>query len=436
MTLPVLDQWLVRRMGWTDFATPPKPDELRRWQLDQLNRLLRHARENSSFYEAHLKSEGTPFVHSFEDYARLPMLSTQMLRDCPQKLLCVSQDDIERIVTVKSSGTTGPSKRVFCTSEDLAATKDYFAWGMSNLTGPGESALVLMPGGRPGGVGDLLSDAIKSLGVRCVLHGEMQDSAAAVDHLLAEGATCLIGQSAHVNMVAREWRRRGLPSDRVRSVLLCWDVTPQAVVENVTQALGSRVFRHWGMVETGLGGAVECAPGSGLHLRETDVLVEIVDPSTGCLLLDGEFGEIVVTTLQRRGMPLIRYRTGDMARIMPGRCRCGSPMRRLDPKIRRLGDGLDFGTGFLRLEDLNEALYGLPEVDDFTAGIKEGLLHLHVCVERFGVRCRIIEALKGIPVVNEALKRGAIGLAIHLKDDRTPAVPGLGKRCFHEYRSS
>lgn len=422
-------------MGWADPTAPPTQEQLRQWQLERLNRLLRHARENSPFYDAHLRTEGRAGVGSFEEFARLPMLASEQLRENPQRLLCVSQNALECVVTVKSSGTTGRPKRVFCSREDLEATKEYFASGMSNLVGPEGKAFVLMPPGRPGGVGHLLTDAIESLGARCVLHGEMRDSGTAVDHLLAEGATCLIGQSAHVNMVAREWKRRGLPNDMIGAVLLCWDVTPRAVVENVAEAMGSRVFRHWGMVETGLGGAVECAPGSGLHLREADVLVEIVDPDGGQLLPDGECGEMVVTTLQTEGMPLIRYRTGDMARIMPGRCRCGSPMRRLDPDIRRIGGGLDFGTGALRLEDLNEALYGLPEVDDFSAGIKEGLLHLFVSVERFGVRFRIIEALKGIPVVNEALKIGALGLAIRLKDDRTPAIPGSGKRCFHESRS-
>lgn len=435
MTVPVLDQWLIRRMNWGDTRRPPTADQLRRWQLEQLGRLIGYARENSRFYASHL-GKGVPSVFgTIEEYSRLPMISPELLRQYAKQLVCVSQDDMERVVTVESSGTTGRPKRLFFTRDDLAATREYFAWGMANLVGPGDNVFVLLPGDRPGGVGCLLAEAIESLGANCIVHGEMQDSGKALDHLLAENGHCLVGPSAHVNMMAREWTRRGLRDDQVKSVLLCWDAAPQAVVRNVREAFGCNVFRHWGMIETGLGGAVECSPGSGLHLREAEVLVEIVEPETGRPLPDGEFGEMVVTTLLRKGMPLIRYRTGDRGRIMTGQCRCRSAMRRLDPDIRRIGSGVDIGTGFLWLEDLNEALYGLPEVDDFSAWVEGGVLNLLVCVGRGGAKPRMIEALRNIPVLSSALEAGVLGLGIQLKRDRAPAVSGLGKRRLNDSRS-
>ncbi len=107
-------------------------------------------------------------------------------------------------------------------------------------------------------------------------------------------------------------------------------------------ALGCEVFAHSGLTETGFGGGVECGAHQGYHLREADLFVEIVDPGTGRPLPDGEPGEIVVSTLCRLAMPLIRYRTGDLGHLLPGPCVCGSPFRRLGAvagRIVRTQDG-------------------------------------------------------------------------------------------------
>ena len=78
-------------------------------------------------------------------------------------------------------------------------------------------------------------------------------------------------------------------------------------------------------------------PRQGYHLRETDLYVEIVDPETGNPVLDGEPGEVVFTTLTRRGMPLIRYPTGDVSRFLPDPCPCGTVLKTLERIRNRLG---------------------------------------------------------------------------------------------------
>ncbi|MBI5520598.1 MAG: hypothetical protein HY916_11145 [Desulfovibrio sp.] len=97
----------------------------------------------------------------------------------------------------------------------------------------------------------------------------------------------------------------------------------------VEAAWGCEIFDHWGMTETGYGGGVECAAHSGYHLREADLLLEIAHPGTGEPLRPGETGEILVTTLGRRALPLVCYRTGDAAAWLAGPCICGSALRRL-----------------------------------------------------------------------------------------------------------
>jgi phenylacetate-coenzyme A ligase PaaK-like adenylate-forming protein len=411
-----------------DRDTVPTVPELRAWQLDRLRELVDHARRGSPFYNRHFADACGADLDSLEAFSRLPVITPEQLRTNPDALLSVSRDDIERVVTLSSSGTTGEPKRIFHTADDLEATVDFFSWGMANMVEPGGTALVLLPGTRPGGVGQLLDEALSRHGSRAVAFGELTDAEAVVDRCLAEKAACVVGSPAHVNLLAHAWEARGLPKGVIGSALLCWDVIPDAVRASVAERLGCRVFRHWGMIETGLGGAVECAPGSGMHLRETDVYVEIVDPRTGALLPDGEFGDMVVTTPLKLGMPLIRYRTGDVGRILAGPCPCGcgSPLRRLDPLVRRRHDAVPLQSGLLALRELNEILYGVPGVADFAARLTGDTLHLTVCGDAPAET--VLAALEGLPAAAQGLAAGTLRVDIENRRGAAPAVPGLNKR--------
>ncbi len=153
-------------------------------------------------------------------------------------------------------------------------------------------------------------------------------------------------------------------------MLLTADHIPAAIVDAIESAWNCQVYRHYGMTEMGWGGGVECEARDGYHLREADLFVEIVDPETGRPLPDGESGEIVVTTLTRAGMPLIRYRTGDISRFHTSPCACGTVLKRLDRITGRLNDGKCLVSGMpLTLPVLDEALFSLPDVMDFKADL-------------------------------------------------------------------
>lgn len=154
----------------------------------------------------------------------------------------------------------------------------------------------------------------------------------------------------------------------VKTVLLSTDHVPRAIVTALERAWGCRVFNHYGTTEMGLGGGVDCAAHAGLHLREADLLFEVVDPRTGAPLPVGSEGEIVFTTLTREAMPLIRYRTGDRGSFVAEPCPCGSPLRLLAPVRERLADVAVLAGGErLSLADLDEALFSLDNVLDFRA---------------------------------------------------------------------
>ena len=115
----------------------------------------------------------------------------------------------------------------------------------------------------------------------------------------------------------------------LRGILSSAEPLPASLAVALQTNYGLLVLDHYGMTETGYGGGVECPARHGYHLRELDLLVEVVDMATGEPLPDGHEGEVVITTLTREAMPLIRYKTGDAAAMLPGPCRCGSPLRRL-----------------------------------------------------------------------------------------------------------
>ena len=112
-------------------------------------------------------------------------------------------------------------------------------------------------------------------------------------------------------------------------MLLSADNVPDAISNELRRIWGCEVFTHYGMTEMGFGGGVECEARNGYHLREADLYIEIVDPETGRSVSQGDPGEVVFTTLTRRGMPLIRYRTGDVSRFVPGPCPCGTVLKTL-----------------------------------------------------------------------------------------------------------
>jgi phenylacetate-coenzyme A ligase PaaK-like adenylate-forming protein len=384
-----LDPWHRERLGFD-----PVPETLRAWQAERAAEVVRHARAASPFYRR--KFAGLP---ENAPHAALPRTTPAELAQNPDAFLCASRDEVARVVTLRSSGTTGEAKRLFHSAGDLERTAAFFSHGMRQMADPGDGVLILLPGDTSGGVAALLSGALARWGARGLAHGPLRENGKTMEDALAcirdEGARCVVGSPAQVNALALAWEARGLPGGAVRSVLLCWDAIPEAVAANAQRALGCEVFRHWGMVETGLGGAVDCTAHRGMHLREADMLVEAADPDTGAPLPDGESGELVVTTLSRRVMPLIRYRTGDMGRILPGRCACGSALRRMEvgPRLAAQGDA----DAPLPLAALNELAYGVAGLADFLAEYAPGPiseLRVQTRAARGASRAAVADVLK------------------------------------------
>ena len=375
-----LDEWTARRLG-VDRLTRPA---LERWQLDRLQEVFSWARERSPFYRRLYKHLSSGMPDALSGLPDLPFVEQSDLRDHGAELVCVSQGDIDRVVTIPTSGSTGAPKRVWFTESDLELTVDHFRHGMRALVQPGERVLVLMPGPTPGSVGSLLRDALARDGVEAEAYGFVDSCEHVAKRIEDYGADCLVGVPGQVLRLARSRQGRAIPSGRIKSVLLSGDHVAGRLRAAIERAWGCTVFEHYGSTEIGLGGAVQCRAFAGLHVREADLLFEVVDPHTGEPRADGEQGELVVTTLTRRGMPLVRFRTGDAAvHMSPGSCRCGSVLRCLERVEGRLADVVDLGNGAtLTMADLDEAVYGQDWTIGFSAEItgkaSDSRLVLHI----------------------------------------------------------
>ncbi len=277
--------------------------------------------------------------------------------------------EIARIVTLETSGSTGKRKRLYFTEGDLRRTADFFRDGMGDICSPGDRVAILLGSAAPGGLGRLLEEGLRELGARPSLLCLPTDYGETAEALRALRPDCLVGLPVQLRKLALL-----TPELRPKSVLLSGDYVSEAGRKTVERLWRTKVFSHYGLTESGLGFAVQCPLLLGQHIRADELLVEIVDPDTGEALPEGQWGEIVFTTLRREAMPLERYRTGDVSRLLPGTCPCGRPGPRLDRILGRVSE--------LRkpvsVYALDELLLGLDTVLDYEARTEGGTLTVTV----------------------------------------------------------
>ncbi|MBN1261690.1 MAG: phenylacetate--CoA ligase family protein [Anaerolineae bacterium] len=427
--LTPLEPWIAHKIGIPGALNRAA---LEAYQLAALRETLTWAREHSAFYRAHLAH--TPArLAGFEDLSALPFTTAADIREDPLRFVCVSQGDIARVVTLDTSGTTGQPKRIYFTAGDQALTVDFFQVGMSTFTRSGDRVLILLPCARPGSVGDLLATALDRLGAEGIRRGPVRDVAETLEILARTQATGLVGIPAQVLALARnpaQPRKLAL-----RFALLTTDHVPRSVVAAVEEAWDCTVYNHYGMTEMGLGGGVDCTVRRGYHLREADLFVETVDPESGAPASPGEVGEIVFTTLTRQGMPLIRYRTGDVGRFLPGACPCGTALKTLAHVTHRFDNVVRLKEGgLLTLADLDETLFALDAVCDFSAALERGesedTLHIRLALQeaaplsRTGAR----RALLALSPIAQTVATGVLRLDITAISGAH--VPPPAKRAF------
>ena len=429
-----LEGWTAARLGLVEKRLDRRL--LESYQLEKLSATIRLAAANSPFYRKHLGRNAAEGLRTLADLTGLPFTDAADLRRYGSQMVCVSQSQINRVVTLDTSGTVGDPKRLWFTAEDQNLTVDFFQAGMSTLTRPGDRVLILLPGRRPGSVGALIVQALTGMGMTPLPYDWSGNLADAANFLQYERVDSVVGSPIQVLALARYSAERGGTLPCPRTVLLSTDYAPHSLIREVERIWNCRVFDHYGMTEMGLGGGVECEAHDGYHLRETDLFFEIVDPQTGERLPDGCEGEVVFSTLTRRGMPLIRYRTGDLSRFLPEPCGCGSVLKRLDRLGGRLDSILRLPAAELRIGEIAEAIFAVPGVIDYavTALPEKERLILEVAVWSLGspatTQTEVNEKLGRIRPLREALEAGRLAVVVRCNVCAGVLPPGPAKRSF------
>jgi phenylacetate-CoA ligase len=332
----------------------------------RLGRLRRTVERTSAsgYYGAIFGANGIPEVKSLDDIRRFPFTTKDDLRGgFPYGFLAVPIENVVRLHS--SSGTTGNPTVVFHTLSDIEEWKNMVARCMF-MTGARKNDVfqnMMGYGLFTGGLG--FHYGAEKLGMLTIPVGPgnskrqvwfMQQFRTTVVHILPSYALRL-------NEVIEEMDVDLVKELVLRIAFIGAEPHTEEIRKKIEESLRIRAFNSYGLSEMcGPGVAFECERQNGLHIWEDQFLVEIIDPKTLEPVSEGEEGELVLTTLTREAMPLIRYRTRDLTRIVPGPCSCGRTHRRIDRIKGRSDDMLIINGVNLFPMQIEQILMRIPEV--------------------------------------------------------------------------
>ena len=365
-----MDKWISSKISKNPLTENLSQTEVDHYQLEKLSEIIDYVKSESPFYKANLRDLPGKCLLSLDDMRQFPFTSAEDLQDRASKFICVSQSEVQRVVTLRNPGVDPKTRRLYFTADDVEQTIDFFHHGMSTIVEPGQRVLILMPGDRPDTVGDLLVRALERMDVEGIVYGFVHDPANAIREIVRQQIDVVVGVPTNTLSLARHPESHLIGRGRIKNVLLSSDYVSPAIVSEFERVWSCSVFNHYGSTEMGFGGGVECNAFCGYHMREADMYFEIVDPDSGESKGPGEPGEVVFTTFTRKAMPLIRYRTGDLSRSLPGPCPCGSPLRRLERVRGRICDFVRLGGNhWLGIPDLDDALFGVNELIEYQSSL-------------------------------------------------------------------
>lgn len=336
--------------------------EILDYQFERWNELLSYVKGKSDYY--HLYPD---FIRNLKEVENIPFTTEETILHQPEKLQLLSLSKIKRIVSDTSTGTTHLPKRIFYTENDQALTVEFFAWGLSEIMHTDRSVCIMMPHNQDGSLGKLIEQALAIIEQKGLILQKDWTYDELYSFIKEQNCGYLIGLPGHILTFSR-WLRARRITLKMDGILVSADSCPKWMKEQIEDYFSCKVWNHYGSRESGLGGGVDCSAFAGMHLRECDLYVEIID-KTGKVLEDGKVGEIVITTFGREAMPLLRYRTKDKGALISKVCECGGITKRL-VKVNR--SGLD------KHLLLDELLIGKGHADDLLCEKKGEKLEISI----------------------------------------------------------
>ena len=351
-----------------------------------LRRTVKRVYEHSRFYRTAMETAGIrpEEIRGFEDLVKLPFTFPGDLRGNSYNFLCMSERYVERPISFYSSGTTGIKKRMFFSFHDIGRVRDFIGTAMNSIADTEDTRILsLMTNSNGRGASQVYVDSVKARGMEAFT-GNMEDGAEEILLLSQQhGCNVWFGDIGTIYRTAKELEELGYDLSSIGMKLLYVTMgnisgPVRAYLENIFQC---ELITHYGLTEVGWGFAIEQPGLGGYYTNELDVYTEVVDPNTGDVLPDGIEGELTYTIIGKEAMPLIRYRSGDIASI----CRTKEEGRLdLVGFIRRRLEGTLITPSGAEITPamVEEVLYTFPQVIDYR--LYNCIDHVEIEVETTG----------------------------------------------------
>jgi len=308
--------------------------------FEKLLALLRRVSEHSEFYKQKYHREGFDIreIQTPEDIAKIPLTTKNELRDAyPLGLQAVPEEEIVRIHS--SSGTTGLPIIMPYTKKDVEDWAIQFerCYRMAGVTDL--DRIQITPGYGLWAAGIGFQAGAERLGAMVVPMGP-GNTPKQIQMMQDLKTTVLASTSSYALLLAEEIMSKGLRDTiHLKKGIIGSERWGDKMRARIQQELGIELYDIYGLTEAyGPGISISCQYDQGMHYWDDYLYFEIIDSATGQVLPEGELGELVITTLVKEGSPLIRYRTHEITRLIPGPCPCGSPYPRHDRIVGRTDD--------------------------------------------------------------------------------------------------
>lgn len=331
-------------------------------QLKLVNSRIDALLKAENFYGKKLKEAGVTSLKSAEDFEKLPFSEKNDLRGAyPLGLMTAPEEEIVRIHS--SSGTTGTPVIIPYTAKDVDDWAIQFkrCYEMAGITPMDRIQVTPGYGLWTAGIG--FQNGAEKLGAMVIPMGP-GNTDKQLRMMMDMKSTVLCSTSSYALLLAEEIEKRGIKDNiHLKKGVIGSERWSDKMRERISTELGIELYDIYGLTEIyGPGIGISCKENCGMHYWDDYIYIEIIDPATGKNLPDGEIGEIVITTLVKEGAPLIRYRTHDLSRIIPGDCHCGSKFPRIDTIMGRTDDMMKIKGVNVFPSQIEEVLGTFPEI--------------------------------------------------------------------------
>ena len=299
-------------------------------QLALVDKQIKRILASGNYYSEVYKKAGITGVSTAEEFEKIPFTDKADLRNAyPLGIQAVPDEQVVRIHS--SSGTTGKPVIIPYTAKDVDDWATMFArcYEIAGITP--KDRIQITPGYGLWTAGIGFQAGCEKLGAMAIPMGP-GNTDKQLQMMIDLESTVICATSSYALLLAEEINKRGLKDKiKLKKGVIGSERWSEAKRKYIAEALGIELYDIYGLTEIyGPGIGINCPGETGMHIFDDYLYTEIIDPATGKVLPEGEEGEIVITTLVKEGAPLIRFRTHDLSRILPGECHCGRTYPRLD----------------------------------------------------------------------------------------------------------